>query len=68
MELRKLAINTAQTGRVFQDRSHVFQLKPRPKEVAVDKRIVNLGVRGRRGNIVQTFPGSFLNEQYLDIF
>ena len=46
----------------------MFQLKPRPKEVAVDKRIVNLGVRGRRGNIVQTFPGLLFIRWSLIIF
>lgn len=51
----KLAINTAQYGRVFQDRSHVFLLRPRPVKIQ-GKRIWNLNVRGKRGNIVQTFP------------
>ncbi|CBY35345.1 unnamed protein product, partial [Oikopleura dioica] len=52
----QLALDSAQTGRVFQDRTHVFQLKPRPTSVPSDKTIKNLGVRGRRGNIVQAFP------------
>jgi len=51
----RLAINTAQTGRTFQDRSHTFILKPRPADFG-DRTLYNLNVRGKRGNIVQTFP------------
>lgn len=49
----RLAINTAQTGRVFQDRSHVFVLAPRPPSISPRGRVVNLNVRGKRCNIVQ---------------
>jgi len=47
-----LAINTHQTGRTFQDRSYVFTVADAP----VGGKIYNLGLRGRRGNIVQAYP------------
>ena len=50
-----LATSTEQIGRTFQDRTHIFKISSRPKEIE-DCKIHNLNVRGRRGNIVQTFP------------
>lgn len=52
----KLAVNTAQYGRVFQDRSHRFEIRKRPDNLSGVK-LVNVNVRGKRGNIVQVYPG-----------
>eukprot|EP00762_Andalucia_godoyi_P003640 ANDGO_00644.mRNA.1 Protein DD3-3 len=51
-----LAVDTAQTPRTFQDRTHVFYLMDRPTGMADSTRVVNVNVRGRRGNIVQVYP------------
>lgn len=53
----KLNVNTAQYGRVFEDRSHTFKIKRVPSNNPCGfGRIHNLNVRGRRGNIVQVYP------------
>jgi hypothetical protein len=41
---------------VFEDRSHVFRIIPRPEEISDTLVINNIVVRGKRGNIVQTYP------------
>jgi len=63
MQGLRLAINTAQTGRTFEDRSHAFVVMAQPggNAAAVQKQkrpgnLLNVNVRGKRGNIVQTYP------------
>jgi hypothetical protein len=51
----RLAIDTSQFARTFEDRSHTFYITNIP--VGHVGNIYNLMVRGKRGNIVQTYPG-----------
>lgn len=53
----KLAIHTAHYGRTFQDRSHKFEIRALPASLQ-GKTIHNVNVRGKRGNIVQTYPAT----------
>jgi len=48
----QLALNTNQMARTFQDRSYVFEVVP----ATTAKTVMNMNVRGKRGNIVQTYP------------
>jgi len=55
----QIAMNTAQYGRTFQDRSHVFSIQKTPSYIDTSKHKLKLQTMGgKRGNIVQTFPGT----------
>ena len=48
----RLAINTAQYGRVFEDRTYTFNIIERPEYLS-NETIHNVNVQGKRGNIAQ---------------
>jgi len=53
----QLAINTAQTGRTFQDTTHTFLVCERPSAAPwASNKVYNVNVRGKRGDIVEVFP------------
>ena len=53
-----IALNTDQAGRTFQDRSYVMNIEPRSSTKKFDgcDAVINVGLMGKRGNIVQSYP------------
>jgi len=55
-QILSLALNTNQYARTFQDRTYVFSIRRRPPDIPATATIVSFALRGKRGNIVQTYP------------
>ena len=49
----RLALDTAQLPRTFEDRSYTFDIIDRPSNIAEKSSIYNVNVQGKRGNIAQ---------------
>jgi hypothetical protein len=49
----RLALDTAQLARTFEDRSYTFDIIDRPANIAEKSSIYNINVQGKRGNIAQ---------------
>ena len=49
----RLALDTAQLPRTFEDRSYTFDIIDRPSNIAEESSIYNINVQGKRGNIAQ---------------
>jgi len=49
----RLAIDTSQYGRTFEDRSFTFDIIKRTSDLKKNDRIINVNVQGKRGNIAQ---------------
>lgn len=65
----ELAVNTNQYARTFQDRSYTFLIIPKTTADQACSKIINVNVRGKRGNIVQTFPAveyDFIPNKFLE--
>jgi hypothetical protein len=52
----QLAINPAQFSRTFSDRTSIYKIEKAPSGMSKCKNTWNMGIKGRRGNIVETYP------------